>query len=140
MGVIFRLMAPHRYLPLPTKPGQIIEQLLLARKHLRANGDDTPILRMVFMGMGEPFDNYDAVTQALSVLTEQAGKMLLGPRKVTVSTVGIVPQMERFLRLGKPLGMLAVSLHATTDAVRCRCMYVCMCLCVYLEKDAFLCE
>lgn len=65
--------------------GQIVEQLLLARKHLRAIGDSTPILRIVFMGMGEPFDSYDAVSQALAVLTEQSGKMLLGPRKVTVS-------------------------------------------------------
>lgn len=124
------LTPPTHHPPLPPlTPGQIVEQLLLARKHLRATGDDTPILRMVFMGMGEPFDNYDAVTQALSVLTEQAGKMLLGPRKVTVSTVGVVPQMERFLRLERPLGMLAVSLHATTDVVRCVaavCMHVSM--------------
>lgn len=67
------------------KTGQIVEQLLLARKHLQSVGDDTPILRIVFMGMGEPFDNYDAVTRALAVLTEQSGKMLLGPRKATVS-------------------------------------------------------
>lgn len=102
------------------KLGQIVEQLLMARRHLQGIGDATPIRRIVFMGMGEPFDNYDAVTKALSVLTEQAGKMLLGPRKVTVSTVGVLPQVERFLQLEKPLGMLAVSLHATTDAVRVR--------------------
>ena len=67
---------------------------------------------------GEPFDNFDRVTKALSVLTEQSGKLLLGPRKITVSTVGLVPQMERFLERGG--GMLAVSLHATTDEVRKR--------------------
>lgn len=43
--------------------GQIVEQLMVARKHLRDIGDETPILRIVFMGMGEPFDNFDAVVK-----------------------------------------------------------------------------
>ncbi|KAM3570216.1 hypothetical protein VYU27_007714 [Nannochloropsis oceanica] len=71
---------------------------------------------MVFMGMGEPFDNYDNVMKALSILTEQRGKLLLGPNQITVSTVGLVPLIDRFVEESRC--MLAVSLHATTDEIR----------------------
>mgnify|MGYP007086546059 CR=1 FL=1 len=53
--------------------------------------------------------------KALSILTEQKGKLLLGPNKITVSTVGLVPYIERFVQESRC--MLAISLHATTDEV-----------------------
>ncbi len=55
------------------KTGQIVEQLLVARKHLRDVGDATPILRIVFMGMGEPFDNFESVHKVLRSFSKGRG-------------------------------------------------------------------
>jgi 23S rRNA (adenine2503-C2)-methyltransferase len=73
---------------------------------------------LVFMGMGEPLANYDAVLDAFRVLHDPLG-LHLGARRVTISTSGIVPGIRRLGDEGLPLG-LAVSLHATTDALRDR--------------------
>ena len=71
---------------------------------------------IVLMGMGEPLHNYDATMKALRMLAAPAG-LAVTPRRVTLSTVGILPALERLA--GEPwLPNLAVSLHATTDAVR----------------------
>jgi 23S rRNA (adenine2503-C2)-methyltransferase len=75
------------------------------------------VSNIVFMGMGEPLYNFDAVREAIGVLTDGDG-LSLSRRRVTVSTSGVVPQMEA---LGRDCGvMLAVSLHATNDALRDR--------------------
>ena len=82
---------------------------------------DAPINNIVLMGMGEPLDNLDNVVQALEILYEPQG-FNFSPRKVTLSTAGLVPEMlelERRVRVN-----LAVSLNATTDAVRDRLMPV----------------
>ena len=71
---------------------------------------------IVFMGMGEPLANYDPVVQAVRVLHEPRG-LNLGARRVTVSTSGIVPGIRRLAGERLQLG-LALSLHATTDALR----------------------
>jgi 23S rRNA (adenine2503-C2)-methyltransferase len=71
---------------------------------------------IVFMGMGEPLHNYDATMKAFRMLTEAQG-MAIPPRRVTLSTVGIVPGLER-LALEPRIPNLAVSLHATTDEQR----------------------
>ena len=71
---------------------------------------------LVFMGMGEPLANYDAVLRSIRILKEPRG-LNLGSRRITVSTSGLVPQIERLGDEGLALG-LAVSLHATTDALR----------------------
>lgn len=71
------------------------------------------------MGMGEPMDNLDEVLVAVELLT-QAPYPNLSPAHVTVSTAGVVPQMRRFLRASK--ASLALSLNATTDAVRAQVM------------------
>jgi 23S rRNA (adenine2503-C2)-methyltransferase len=71
---------------------------------------------LVFMGMGEPLANYDAVVRAVRVLTQPRG-LNLGARRITVSTSGLVPQIHRLAAEGLAVG-LAVSLHATTDEVR----------------------
>jgi 23S rRNA (adenine2503-C2)-methyltransferase len=73
---------------------------------------------VVLMGMGEPLHNYDATMKALRMLAAPEG-LALTPRRVTLSTIGMVPALERLAR--EPwLPNLAVSLHATTDPVRHR--------------------
>jgi 23S rRNA (adenine2503-C2)-methyltransferase len=73
------------------------------------------VSNIVFMGMGEPLYNFDNVRDAIGVLTDGDG-LSISKRRVTVSTSGVVPEMEP---LGNACGtMLAVSLHATNDALR----------------------
>ena len=95
---------------------EIVAQYVLARK-LAPPG--CPARNVVFMGMGEPMDNLDAVLQAVAVLT-RSPYPALSPAHVTVSTTGVVPGIERFLRESD--ACLALSLNATTDAVRRRLM------------------
>src|SRR5262249_47731505 len=70
----------------------------------------------VFMGMGEPLANYTSVLRAIRILHDPAG-LSIGARRMTVSTVGLVPQIQRLAREGLQLG-LAISLHASTDEKR----------------------
>ncbi|MHC1702848.1 MAG: 23S rRNA (adenine(2503)-C(2))-methyltransferase RlmN [Tenuifilaceae bacterium] len=67
------------------------------------------INRLVIMGMGEPFDNYDAVEKAITILTSQWG-LAFGASNITISTVGIKDQLIKFLQ--KPFCNLAISLHS----------------------------
>jgi len=92
--------------------GEILNQL-------RSIPERKLITNVVFMGMGEPFDNLDAVMRATELLTAEAG-FALSVRKVTVSTIGIVPGMEHFLKNSKC--NLAVSLHSPFDEERRRLM------------------
>ena len=71
---------------------------------------------VVFMGMGEPLHNYDAVMQAIAILRDSAG-LSLGADKITVSTVGVVPGIRRLTAECQPV-RLAVSLHGATQAER----------------------
>lgn len=73
---------------------------------------------LVFMGMGEPLANFEPVMRAIRIVTDERG-LNLGARRVTVSTSGLVPEIERLAGEGLAVG-LAVSLHATTDEVRDR--------------------
>ena len=96
-------------------PGEIVAQVLEAQRLLKGVG--RPGLRnLVFMGMGEPLHNYDAVMQALKIITDPKSSRI-GPSRITVSTVGVVPGIIRFAEEGQPYN-LAVSLHAATDAER----------------------
>lgn len=82
---------------------------------------DVPVRNIVFMGMGEPLGNLDNVVRALKILTHDDG-LQFSSRRVTVSTSGLVPEMEA---LGKAVTVnLAVSLNATTDEVRNQLMPV----------------
>ncbi|MGO8834103.1 MAG: 23S rRNA (adenine(2503)-C(2))-methyltransferase RlmN [Roseiarcus sp.] len=73
------------------------------------------VSNIVFMGMGEPLYNFEPVRDAIGVLTDGEG-LSISRRRITVSTSGVVPQFEA---LGRECGaMLAVSLHATNDALR----------------------
>ena len=71
---------------------------------------------LVLMGMGEPLHNYDETMKALRILADEHG-LNVSPRRVTLSTVGLLPALERLAR--EPLmPNLAISLHAPTDAIR----------------------
>ncbi len=97
--------------------GEIVAQLWFAehflRKHLGRS--DRVITNVVMMGMGEPLQNYDELVPALRVMLDDHGYGL-SRRRVTVSTSGVVPMMDR-LALDCPVA-LAVSLHAPNDALR----------------------
>lgn len=78
-----------------------------------------PVTNVVLMGMGEPFDNYDEVMKALSILSDPHGPQI-GKRHITVSTVGISRKIDDFIKAD--LGKLAISLHGTTDEQRSKIM------------------
>jgi 23S rRNA (adenine2503-C2)-methyltransferase len=108
-------------------PGEIAGQVALAVEELRARPHpghpdrERPVTNIVYMGMGEPLHNYDAVLASLRILTDEQG-LDFPPRRITVSTVGLVPQMAA---LGEAIPVnLAVSLHAPNDRVRGRIMPV----------------
>jgi len=94
--------------------GEILSQVFLARREL---ADGEHLTNYVFMGMGEPLANYPRLIAALKIMTAEWG-MGISPRRITVSTVGIVPMMER-LASEIPV-RIAVSLHATNDQLRDR--------------------
>jgi 23S rRNA (adenine2503-C2)-methyltransferase len=82
---------------------------------------EEPVRNIVFMGMGEPLANLDAVIPAVKILTDPDG-FQFSTRKVTVSTSGLVPEMAQ---LGRAVTVnLAVSLNATTDEIRAEIMPV----------------
>ena len=97
------------------RPGEIVAQVLHAQRARRARGG--PGLRnLVLMGMGEPLHNYDAVMTALEIIADRGG-LNLGPGRITISTVGVVPGILRLAAEGRPYH-LAVSLHGATEAER----------------------
>jgi 23S rRNA (adenine2503-C2)-methyltransferase len=97
--------------------GEIVSQLWFAEHTLRQqfNTTERVISNVVMMGMGEPLQNYSALVPALRAMLDDHGYGL-SRRRVTVSTSGVVPMMDR-LGLDAPVA-LAVSLHAPTDVLR----------------------
>jgi len=89
---------------------EIVVQYAIAARHLRERPQN-----VVFMGMGEPLDNLEQVLQAIAVLREPAG-FAVPERRITVSTVGIVPKLDELYARTK--ANLAVSLHAVDPAER----------------------
>ena len=98
--------------------GEIVGQVMLARDHLGewpSAKEEKRITNIVMMGMGEPLYNYDNVKKALKIVMDGGG-VSISKRRITLSTSGVVPEIER---CGRELGvMLAISLHAVTDEVR----------------------
>lgn len=94
---------------------EIVDQVRAAARALRGRGFD-PFTHVVYMGMGEPLATYEATVASIRVLCHDAG---ISPRRITVSTSGIVPAIERLATEGLPL-TLALSLHAADDARRDR--------------------
>jgi 23S rRNA (adenine2503-C2)-methyltransferase len=98
-------------------PDEIVQQVLHARRYSMAAG-----INIVFMGMGEPLDNLDAVVQAIRVLTSPDLGMI-GARRITVSTTGVVDGIRQLADLGLRI-RLALSLNASNDSDRKRLMPV----------------
>ncbi len=103
---------------------EIVDQVyqaqdLLQREAIAENAEyPGRITNLVFMGMGEPLHNYNQVKRAVQLLTHPHGAAIAG-RRITISSSGLVPAIERFAKdeLASEVG-LAISLNATTDAVR----------------------
>ncbi len=100
--------------------GEIFDQAWFFARELAAKGKR--ITNVVFMGMGEPFHNYDAVMDAVALLNDPQG-FGLGHRHITISTVGLVDKIDRFADEHVQVN-LAISLHAPTDELRSRLMPV----------------
>jgi 23S rRNA (adenine2503-C2)-methyltransferase len=97
------------------RSGEIVGQVLAARATLPA---EARLTHVVFMGMGEPLANYGATVKAIRVLVDPDG-FGFSPRRITVSTVGLVQGLERLAREDLRVN-IAISLHAPTDEVRSR--------------------
>jgi 23S rRNA (adenine2503-C2)-methyltransferase len=107
---------------------EIVDQVYQAQDLLAAEAAEQGapwvprVANLVFMGMGEPLHNYGQVTAALAILMDDKGAAISG-RRITVSSSGLVPAIERFAREGFAAEVgLAISLNATTDLVRDRIM------------------
>lgn len=97
--------------------GEIVGLVVVAARSLGAMPSN-----LVFMGMGEPLDNYDAVLAAIRIINDAEG-LSLGARRITISTCGIIPGIQRLAQEGLQLE-LSISLHAPDDALRSRLMPV----------------
>lgn len=98
---------------------EIVGQVMVARDDLsdwgRRPGEKRLVSNLVLMGMGEPLYNFDAVRNAMKIAMDGEG-IALSRRRITLSTSGVVPEIAR---VGEEIGcLLAISFHATTDAVR----------------------
>lgn len=103
---------------------EIVDQVARARELLANEAEQADqrwparITNIVYMGMGEPLHNFNQVQRSIEILTDEAGEAIAG-RRITVSTSGLVPAIQRFAREGLGLEVgLAISLNATTDSTR----------------------
>ena len=101
---------------------EIVGQLMAANALLATEGPER-VTHIVFMGMGEPLANYANLVTALRILTDARLGLSYSPKRVTVSTVGLVPAIDRLGREDLKVN-LAISLHAASDDVRSRLMPV----------------
>lgn len=94
--------------------GEIVAQVMYYTRQLHQAGER--VTNIVIMGMGEPFHNYDNTMAAIDRLNDPAGYNF-GARRITISTVGLVPAIRRFTQERRQVN-LAISLHAADDALR----------------------
>jgi 23S rRNA (adenine2503-C2)-methyltransferase len=97
------------------KTNEMVEQILAIEEL-----ENIRISHVVLMGIGEPFDNYDNVIDFIDIINEGKG-IDIGARHITVSTCGLVPKIEEFIRHGKQVN-LAISLHAPNNEIRNKLM------------------
>jgi 23S rRNA (adenine2503-C2)-methyltransferase len=102
-------------------PGEILEQLIVLARTLRER-DGARVSNVVMMGMGEPFQNYDRVLEAIRNMNDPSG-FGLGARQIAISTAGWIPGIDRLA--SEPMQVkLALSLHAPDDELRGQLMPV----------------
>jgi 23S rRNA (adenine2503-C2)-methyltransferase len=94
--------------------GEIVDQVRHWQRELAARGER--VSHVVYMGMGEPFNNYDATIASVRELVA-ADRFGISPRRLTISTCGVVPKIDALAGEGLPIN-LAVSLHAADNATR----------------------
>lgn len=94
--------------------GEIVAQVVHVQRILKAKGDR--LRNLVLMGMGEPLHNYDAVMKAVDIFRDSSG-LAIGAKKITLSTVGVVPGILRLADEGRTV-CLALSLHGATQEER----------------------
>jgi 23S rRNA (adenine2503-C2)-methyltransferase len=95
-------------------PAEIVEQVLLINQHLKPKGER--VSHIVYMGMGEPMENYEAVTKSIDIIHHPEG-LNISQRRITVSTVGVVEGIHRLAK--EPLKVnLVLSLHAPNHHIR----------------------
>ena len=99
--------------------GEIVEQILEAN---RAMSDGRRITNVVLMGMGEPLANYAQTLRALEIMIDATWGLEISPRKITLSSVGLVPQIQKLME--ETNITFAISLHAATEELRGRLMPV----------------
>ena len=100
------------------KTGEIVSQALMIQKQLDKDGNR--LGNIVVMGTGEPFDNYDNVMKAMSIINSPYG-LEIGSRHISISTCGVVPGILRFSKENLQYN-LAISLHAPNDELRSKLM------------------
>ncbi len=98
------------------RPGEIVAQVLHARRVLSEIAPGRRLRNLVLMGMGEPLHNYESVMLALSSISDPGG-ISIGPSRIAISTVGVVPAILRLAEESRPYN-LAVSLHGSTQEER----------------------
>jgi 23S rRNA (adenine2503-C2)-methyltransferase len=98
------------------RPGEIVAQVLHVRRVLKTIDPKKRLRNMVLMGMGEPLHNYDSVMAALETISDRRGSSI-GPTRISISTVGVVPAILRLAEEARPY-CLAVSLHGSTEEER----------------------
>lgn len=98
--------------------GEIVAQVMFFVHKLHQ--EQKKLTNIVVMGMGEPFHNYEAVMKAIDIINDPEG-LQFGERRITISTVGIIPMIEKFTKAHRQIN-LAVSLHAPTNTIRDKIM------------------
>ncbi len=100
--------------------GEILSQVLLFARYLKEKKVEGKITNIVFMGMGEPFLNYDNVMSAINIINDK-NSFNIGARHISVSTAGIVESINKMANEKIQIN-LAVSLHASNDKLRSKLM------------------
>lgn len=102
--------------------GEIVEQIMKVQQHLDAAKQNEAVSHVVVMGIGEPFDNFDNLVNALLILKDRKG-LSIAARRITVSTSGLVGKIYEFADADLQVN-LAISLHAPNNELRTQVMKI----------------
>lgn len=102
--------------------GEIVEQIMKVQHHLDEANNDDRVSHIVVMGIGEPFDNFENMSDFIRVIKDHKG-LAIGPRHITVSTSGLAPKIIEFADSDLQVN-LAISLHAPNNELRTRIMKI----------------